>query len=567
MARLLSLPDELLLMICANVARQETQKPGLDSVPTLNALARTNRRFQNIAEPFLYEIGHGVLEGLPILWAAHYGIVGTLKKSIAFGGQFLLDSSFGATFTRRERQLTQDFIKASAAWRTQDPEYWPPETRGRLIPTTLQLDVLGPTVAPVVLDRVVERPDHGAPNNLNPDLDQTQDLLYSFAELPSSHSDDDGDDDDQDEFSRFASPLHVAVKEGHLEIVKILLEHDVDINAHASDFCSCVPPAGLLEGLYGASRNPLHLAICSSRHDIAKTLIDRGAPIMGSLYITSGFQPIHQAAAEGHVDLLNYMLEKNPTGNVDVQDDFGYTPLYYAIVNRHWESTVPCLLKHGVDIDSTVEIDAGSYRVCLTTLGATCRVGRFEDALKLIELGADAELGMKCPPIGQYEASFFPAVASLLSMCCMRPRLPESPGCSPNSAALSAQQSSFLPQLVSKLLSLNAPQHWLSIDNSYMVHEEPARNMALWHRNVEALKALRDAGVDLLVPDSQGRNGLMIALNSPPHLFDCNAEELAPREPRREDKNLFRVLSFLLDCGAGIHDKDLDGNTVLHYFF
>ncbi|KAK4222766.1 ankyrin repeat-containing domain protein [Podospora fimiseda] len=563
-------------MICEIVSDEEICGKGhVRSLPTLHALSLTNRRLQCIVEPILYEVGNDHIDGLPVLWAAHFGLTGCLSKSIAARRIEYLENPFEAKFTRGEWPLIEGFTEAEVAWRTQDPTYWPPEVRGakqrlrgftprdvRRVPTTLQLDVLAPTVIPAVgfsLDGVLSNNDDGSNDD---DLDDVSDGRVQT-------------------IVRSYFPIHVAVKEGHQNIVKMLLDNKVDIDEFAVNFCGCKPPAGLADELYGwppvynfddgYEWTPLHIAICSARRKIAKLLISRGAKFADIPSISCGFQPIHQVAAQGNLDLLEYMLNKDPTVDINVRDTYGHSPLYYAIINRHWDTTVACLLRHKANINTPTAVEiTGGHSMILTPLSEACHAGRFEDALKLIDLGAD----MLTPIFFTKKAAAhlpdtpsFNAVVPLLHVCCMRPHLSEPPHVTKIAVELSTEQRSFLPQLISKLVSLRDPQDWVSLDTNGDAQMLQPTTVALWHRNLEALKALRNAGVDLLARDLLGRNALMIALSSPPPLPKNELSVFAPKKPAREDQNLYRVLRFLLDSGVNINDKDSDGNTVLHWFF
>jgi hypothetical protein len=92
--------------------------------------------------------------------------------------------------------------------------------------------------------------------------------------------------------------------------------------------------------------------------------------------------------------LLQHILNTHPELHVDEPDEQGLTPFYYAYANGRWDSTVPLLLARGANIDAGFEVRRRPGRLTTTSLGEACRLGRFEDALKLIDLGADVTLGV-----------------------------------------------------------------------------------------------------------------------------------------------------------------------------
>jgi len=72
------------------------------------------------------------------------------------------------------------------------------------------------------------------------------------------------------------TPLHMACKNGHVETVKVLLEHEADFNSR-NDIMS---------------NTPLHVAIQAGQDDIVKVLIDTGADVTAVNELQR--MPIHQ---------------------------------------------------------------------------------------------------------------------------------------------------------------------------------------------------------------------------------------------------------------------------------
>lgn len=70
------------------------------------------------------------------------------------------------------------------------------------------------------------------------------------------------------------SLLHKATKDGNLEMVKMLIDYDVDINARAED-----------------GRTPLHVACIKGDMSIAKVLVQKGAQF--DLQDENGNTPTH----------------------------------------------------------------------------------------------------------------------------------------------------------------------------------------------------------------------------------------------------------------------------------
>ena len=127
-------------------------------------------------------------------------------------------------------------------------------------------------------------------------------------------------------------PLHAAVRQGDIELVKALLlsNHGADIN---------------LRDNWG--KTPLHRATCNGHEAIVKLLLDKGADINLQddwLFWT----PLHWAASKGHEAIIRLLLDKGT--DINLKNNLGYTPLHWAASLGH-EATVKLLLDRGADIN------------------------------------------------------------------------------------------------------------------------------------------------------------------------------------------------------------------------
>lgn len=107
-------------------------------------------------------------------------------------------------------------------------------------------------------------------------------------------------------------PLHIACREGHFEVVKLLLEcRKCTINIKSGVKC----------------KTPLHFACESGNINIVKLLLENGAQ-KDVQSRSSGSYPVHVAARYGHVEVMEEFADF-----IDVEDSFRNTPLNIAI--RH----------------------------------------------------------------------------------------------------------------------------------------------------------------------------------------------------------------------------------------
>lgn len=62
---------------------------------------------------------------------------------------------------------------------------------------------------------------------------------------------------------------------------------------------------------------------------------------------------LHYAAIHGRTDILEQLINKH--ADINAKDEFGYTPLDYAVVNGNAEAVaeaVKVLLQHGADVNA-----------------------------------------------------------------------------------------------------------------------------------------------------------------------------------------------------------------------
>ncbi|KAA8635574.1 hypothetical protein SMACR_09289 [Sordaria macrospora] len=396
--------------------------------------------------------------------------------------------------------------------------------------------------------------------------------------------------------TRRCAPIHIAAREGHNAVIEKLLEHGANIHLEAEWYCSCRPPlslwetreleaAGTLRENLEASYWPaIHLAMCFSRFDTAKFLIERGAlnniP-KGHL----GFTVLHQAASIGNLEMLKYIVEagKATWPTVDVEDDMGLTPLYFACAKGHWDTIVPYLIEKGANIDKEFEVDLWEFKAKTTLLGEACYLGHYDRAMQLIELGADVKQQLEFNQLTfgrrhrldeadeeDEEASDGIKRIPLLHVCCTAPRAKDEDGyysMQPPRTGLRLprnEEPAALERvaLIKKLLAAGTP-----IDQSWDDgNGETPLFMAAQFHVTSAVRALLKAGADPLVQDKNGRNALMAALHHP--LGDQPWTTFAECFPAstRPDKAP-EIVRLLLEAGVPVNHRDSKGRTALHLVF
>jgi ankyrin repeat protein len=129
--------------------------------------------------------------------------------------------------------------------------------------------------------------------------------------------------------------LHSASFEGHIQVVRYLLRHGVDVNVRNS-----------------GNDTPLLLASWKGHCDVVQCLLDRGADV--DLLDYQRNTPLILAAYCGHVGAVQLLLEHH--ADVNSQNDGGRMPLHNAIRCDRFKADRPqiarLLLKHGANANA-----------------------------------------------------------------------------------------------------------------------------------------------------------------------------------------------------------------------
>ncbi|XP_013212655.3 ankyrin repeat and SOCS box protein 3 isoform X1 [Ictidomys tridecemlineatus] len=124
--------------------------------------------------------------------------------------------------------------------------------------------------------------------------------------------------------------LHLAASQGHWKIAQILLEAGAD------------PNAATLE-----ETTPLFLAVENGQIDVLRLLLRHGANVNGS-HSMCGWNSLHQASFQENAEIIKLLLKKG--ANKECQDDFGITPLFVAAQYGKLES-LNILISSGANVN------------------------------------------------------------------------------------------------------------------------------------------------------------------------------------------------------------------------
>jgi ankyrin repeat protein len=137
-----------------------------------------------------------------------------------------------------------------------------------------------------------------------------------------------------------ATPLHLAVDAGNLDLVRILLKAGASVTLKTDD----ADPEASAMGC-----RPLHYAAIFGNVDVAKALVGRKADVNAAqvptglrplhLAVANGdisdqgdWSPLHHAALNGAVGVVRLLLDHR--GPVEVANSLGNTPLHHAAIVR-----------------------------------------------------------------------------------------------------------------------------------------------------------------------------------------------------------------------------------------
>ncbi|KAJ3657643.1 hypothetical protein Zmor_009430 [Zophobas morio] len=125
-------------------------------------------------------------------------------------------------------------------------------------------------------------------------------------------------------------PLELAIKQGNVNMVRFFLEKTVDVDS--TD---------------GYGMKPLHLAAKQSNLEILVMVLERSKSV--DVRTSNSRTSLHFTVENGNLAFCEYLLEKK--ARVNVSDETGKSCLFLAIIFGHWE-IFELLLKHNANVDA-----------------------------------------------------------------------------------------------------------------------------------------------------------------------------------------------------------------------
>ena len=134
---------------------------------------------------------------------------------------------------------------------------------------------------------------------------------------------------DEENVLEIGTPLFVASRRGHLNVVQLLVERGASLD---------------MQSVYGET--PLHVASENGHLSVVQLLVECGASL--DTQNKGGKSPLHVASQNGHLSVVQLLVERGTS--LDSQNEDGETPLYVASENGHL-NVVQLLVERGASLD------------------------------------------------------------------------------------------------------------------------------------------------------------------------------------------------------------------------
>ena len=195
-----------------------------------------------------------------------------------------------------------------------------------------------------------------------------------------------GTKDSEDEIGLF-----MAAVSGRIDMLEHLAEQGLNVNATDD-----------------GGRTPLHYAALRGQFESVRTLLRLGGQKSMTMVAGRLGTPLHQAVAEGHKDIVSFLLNEGCSSNL--VDSIGRSLIHFAVAYGRID-ILEILVKHGGDLNMGDDEDQ-------TPLHFAARRGQFESVRTLLRLGGRKSMtivaGRSGTPLHMAVAGGYKDIVSLL---------------------------------------------------------------------------------------------------------------------------------------------------------
>jgi ankyrin repeat protein len=280
--------------------------------------------------------------------------------------------------------------------------------------------------------------------------------------------------------------LNSAALYGDVEMVQVLLDYQVDVNAR--DDHGWTPLHDVAVRNFPSAR--LHNVVQSSL-DVAQILLGGGADV--NPRSNDGRIPLHQAAMMGSARLVRMLLKHG--ANVAAEDKEGRTPLHEAAKTGSAE-VVRMLLEHGANV--AVQDEGG-----ITPLHRAAETGSAELVRMLLDHGANVEVEDKRggTPLHRAAETGSAELVRVLVEHGANVAAEDKEGITPLHRAAAIQSAELVRMLLEHGADVNARtnDYWTPL------------LIAVTFKGVEVVPVLLEHGANVDMEDKKGRSPLQIA--------------------------------------------------------
>ena len=325
--------------------------------------------------------------------------------------------------------------------------------------------------------------------------------------------------------------LHHAVMEGDIKIVEKLIGAGANVNAKFyNDTTTPVDPEvfsvqeGILKELIKEAAiadtddiwkeveakkrvvfdfTPLHIASRNGHIEVVEKLIDKGADV--NVKVIFDLTPLHFAICKGNLKIVEKLIKEK--ANVNAVDKNGSTALYHA-VRKGDITVVEKLIDKGADVNAAAILGA-------TPLHCASAKGNLKIVKKLIDAGANVNAKIYNDTKTPLTPEVFSIQKDILKALMKEAAISDTDDIWKEVEAKQRVVFDFTPlqmasgsgyiEVVAKLIEEKADVNAKAIFDLTPLH------FASWYGHIEVVEKLIDKGADVNAKDSDGRTALAFA--------------------------------------------------------